>query len=118
MVGRTNALLHSMVSSVNGKTGIVVIGAGDLSYGLGTEYASDTVGSAITELSNKVDAAGDGFTYKGTVATISALPNNAEVGDMYTVTNENNAKYAWDGTHWINLNDSIITTAQINALFQ
>lgn len=117
MVGRTNALLHSMVSSVNGKTGIVVIGAGDLSYGLGTDYASNTVGSAITELNNKVEAAGDGFTYKGSVASTSALPNDAEVGDMYTVTAENNAKYAWDGTQWVNLNDSIITTSQINALF-
>ncbi|MBR2548786.1 MAG: hypothetical protein IKG47_00220 [Oscillospiraceae bacterium] len=118
MVGRTNALLHSMVSSVNGKTGIVEIGAGDLPYNIGTEYSDGTVGDAITELTNKVEAAGDGFNYKGSVPTYSELPSSAEIGDEYTVTDEDNAKYAWDGSNWINLNESVITTAQINALFE
>ena len=118
MVGRTNALLHSMVSSVNGKAGVVVLDVGDLGYIEGEEYPLGSAGKALNDLSTKIDAAADGFNYKGSVSTFDNLPNDAEVGDAYTVMDENNAKYVWDGEQWVNLNDSPITTAQINALFE
>lgn len=57
-----------------------------------------------------------GFTYKGSVSTTSDLPESAEVGDMYIVTGEDNAPYAWNGTGWQEVN-SAITTQQIDSLY-
>lgn len=74
----------------------------------------------VTALQNALEAIQSGFNYKGSVATISALPADPEVGDCYTVTAEDNAEYLWDGENWIDLGSSItpISKAQINALFQ
>jgi hypothetical protein len=45
-------------------------------------------------------AAGTGFTYKGTVATVGALPSSGNtVGDAYVVT-ATNRLYVWDGSAW------------------
>ena len=47
MVGRTNALLHSMVSSVNGKTGIVVLDPNDIAFDPNETYSDGTVGAKL-----------------------------------------------------------------------
>lgn len=52
---------------------------------------------------NSVGAIIAGFSYKGTVATISALPTGAAQGDCYTV-DENLGTYVWDGTKWFEYN--------------
>lgn len=51
-------------------------------------------------IDNAVGAIIAGFSYKGTVATISALPSSGNTkGDCYTV-DENLGTYVWDGTKW------------------
>lgn len=71
----------------------------------------------IENLEEKINQILPGYDYKGSVATKTALPDDATVGDLYTVTDENNAQYAWDGENWIMPLFPTITTAQINALF-
>lgn len=55
--------------------------------------------------------------YKGTVATVSDLPADPEEGDMYIVTGEGNAHYAYDGTTWVAVDPPIATNAQIDGLY-
>lgn len=39
------------------------------------------------------------YEYKGTVETLSDLPETAEVGDAYYVISES-SNYAWNGETW------------------
>lgn len=55
--------------------------------------------------------------YKGTVETVSDLPADPEEGDMYIVTGEGNAHYAYDGTTWVAVDPPIATNAQIDGLY-
>lgn len=48
--------------------------------------------------------------YKGTVATVAALPATAEVGDVYNVT-ETGDNYAWDGSAWDKLSGVVDLSA-------
>lgn len=41
-----------------------------------------------------------GLQYKGKVNDMSDLPASADVGDAYTVVNEENKEYAWNGSEW------------------
>ena len=61
---------------------------------------------AVTYALAKKIAAGitPGYSYKGSVAEETDLPADAEQGDLYTVTGEDNAQYVWDGEGWIKLN--------------
>ena len=55
-------------------------------------------------IDNAVGAIIAGFSYKGTVATISALPSSGNTkGDCYTV-DENLGTYVWDGSKWFAYN--------------
>lgn len=61
------------------------------------------------------------YTYKGSVATVGALPTEGvTVGDVYNVE-ASGMNYAWTGTEWDALGEiftiSTITDAQIDALF-
>ena len=59
--------------------------------------------SKANEYTNQmVQSLGIGFTYKGSVATESALPNNPSLGDLYTV-NDGNISCVWDGSKWFQL---------------
>ena len=58
-----------------------------------------------------------GYTYKGSVATASALPNDASKGDLYTVTGEGNAQYVWDGNSWRMLNADFIIDEDENKAY-
>lgn len=56
-----------------------------------------------------------GYTYKGSVESVSDLPDNADNGDLYTV---NGLQYVWDGTDWVNVEAGVaITEGQIDSLF-
>lgn len=55
--------------------------------------------------------------YKGTVASVSDLPADPEEGDMYIVTGEGNAHYAYNGTTWVAVDPPIATNAQIDGLY-
>ena len=57
-----------------------------------------------TEIDNKVASV---YKYKGSVATYANLPSTGQVvGDVYNVE-ENGANYAWDGTTWDKLGETI-----------
>ena len=57
-----------------------------------------------TEIDNKVASV---YKYKGSVATIENLPTTGQVvGDVYNVES-NGANYAWDGTNWDKLGETI-----------
>ncbi len=64
---------------------------------------------AVTYALAKKVAAGitPGYSYKGSVTAETDLPANAEQGDLYTVTGEDNAQYVWDGEDWIKLNGDL-----------
>ena len=49
---------------------------------------------------NMVSDFPNGLHYKGKVNELSDLPASADIGDAYTVVNENNREYAWDGSEW------------------
>lgn len=57
----------------------------------------------VSSLKTQVDAVTSGFEYKGSVSTKTDLPSGANVGDVYTVADEENTKYAWNGTEWIDI---------------
>lgn len=57
-----------------------------------------------TEIDNKVASV---YKYKGSVATYANLPSTGQVvGDVYNVE-ENGANYAWDGSTWDKLGETI-----------
>ena len=64
-------------------------------------------------LKKRVDNVTLAYSYKGSVATTSDLPDDATLGDLYTV---GTAQYVWDGTNWVQVGGSI-TNEQIDALF-
>lgn len=57
----------------------------------------------VSSLGTQVDAVTSGFEYKGSVSTKTNLPSGASTGDVYTVTDEKNTKYAWNGSEWIDI---------------
>ena len=62
------------------------------------ETTSTNLTGAINELKDTLDGLGSGMTWKGVVATTSALPTSGQSnGDMYYVTAES-ANYVWNGT--------------------
>lgn len=60
------------------------------------------------------------YKYKASVATVSALPTTATVGDVYNVESDG-MNYAWNGTEWDALGSSVslelATDAEIDSLF-
>ena len=54
------------------------------------------LGERVTSLESKVTAI---FTFKGTKATVAELPEDAQVGDVWHVT-ENDGEYVWDSAEW------------------
>lgn len=63
-------------------------------------YVNDHVPSLTwDQISGKPDFSAV-YRYKGTVATVSALPSSGnEVGDVWDVQS-NNMNYGWTGDHW------------------
>ena len=66
----------------------------------------------ISEVNSKVSSLAEGFSYKGSVASVEALPQSATAGDMYTVSG---AKYVYDGSSWVVID--VISTEQIDAFY-
>ena len=48
---------------------------------------------------NQISSGAGMYVYKGTVETLSDLPETAEVGDAYYVISES-SNYAWNGETW------------------
>jgi hypothetical protein len=70
--------------------------------------------SDLTSLSAKYGSIGTILTYKGSVATSSALPSAGNtVGDFYTITGDGSS-YAWNGTSWVSMG----TLADVSSMSQ
>lgn len=57
----------------------------------------------VSSISSQLDGLTTGFDYKGSVSDDTDLPSGASIGDVYTVDNESNQEYAWNGEEWIKL---------------
>ena len=72
----------------------------------------------IRDVNKRIDDMGSGMSYCGSVDTIADLPDDADIGDTYTVIGEGNAMYLWDGTEWIEQNagmfDSVAAIIALN----
>lgn len=64
--------------------------------------------SDIGGLKTLVESLQQGLDYKGSVATVDDLPNDAASGDSYTVS-ETGGQYVYDGTEWVRLNQDLLT---------
>ena len=107
-----------VAAAVSGKANSATTLSG---YGITDAYTK-------TEIDNKISAA---MNYKGTKATVSALPSSGNTtGDVWHVT-ETGGEYAWNGTSWEELGStidlsgyveeseiSLATTDDIDALFE
>lgn len=63
-------------------------------------YKSSEIDTLLKAIEEKYDGKlSSAMHYKGTVATVDALPTNAETGDMYNVTATDD-NYAFNGTSW------------------
>ena len=78
---------------------IKVISAVDTTYNNAT---TTTAGLMSATDKSKLDGLVNLYKFKGTVATIDDLPNNASVGDTYDVTS-NGHNYAWTENGWDDL---------------
>lgn len=58
------------------------------------------------------------YKYKGSVATVDALPASATAGDVYNVEADG-MNYAWNGTEWDNLGTilEVATDTEIDSIF-
>lgn len=117
MQGRTNAYAVPPVRTVNGKTGDVVVNAGDVPYSNVTTYQDGTVGKTLKDVQNGIESLSPGFTYMGSVQSVSNLPTPSTKGYMYTVANEGYASFVYDGTAWHEWDQDDVTTSEIDALF-
>lgn len=88
------ALQAAPVTSVNGKTGAVVLSASDVgAAAAGAVYTKE-------EIEQKLVGA---MTYMGTKAAVSDLPVTGNtIGDVWHITADG-AEWAWDGSEWQNL---------------
>lgn len=77
-----------------------------------SDLTNDSSYQTATEVSTAIaTAVASAYKYKGSVATVSALPSTGNtVGDVYDVQ-ENGSNYAWDGTKWDALGQIIDTSA-------
>lgn len=57
-------------------------------------------------LKDQIDRFGNPLTFKGIVATLNDLPNDASAGDIYNVTSINK-NYVYSGTEWLEYSDAL-----------
>ena len=62
-------------------------------------------------LKNQIDRFGNPLTFKGIVATINELPEEAAAGDIYNVT-AINKNYVYSGTEWLEYSDALNNSCQ------
>ncbi|MBR7058209.1 MAG: hypothetical protein IKI35_05730 [Stomatobaculum sp.] len=67
----------------------------------------------VSGISRKYGSLAEGFDYKGSAASVAALPSTGNTaGDVYTVAGAGNARYLWTGSEWVNLDDQIAQLQQ------
>lgn len=97
--------------------------------GVNIDLSGYTPTSALAEYAKKTDIAAV-FRYKGAKDTYSALPTDAEIGDVYNITAADKTNHikagdnvVWNGTEWDNLSGILelditeISNDEIDTLF-
>lgn len=75
----------------------------------------DKTNQDVEQLNERVDNVTLAYSYKGSVSSVSDLPDDADAGDLYTI---DGIQYVWDGEDWIVVQSSVaITNSQIDSLF-
>lgn len=100
------AAMQAAMQALNGKANSATTLAG---YGITNAYTKtevdNAIGSAVTNM----------YKYKGSVATVSALPSSGQTtGDVYNVE-ATGMNYAWNGTAWDALGEIFTITAITNS---
>lgn len=102
------------LDTTNGITGSVIDETLPASTGsAGHIPSTNAVVTAINEVKSSISGV---YTYKGSVASYDALPDDAEAGDVYNVeaaygNYPAGTNYAWDGTKWDALGGSVDLSA-------
>jgi hypothetical protein len=76
--------------------------ANALSYSQSAKSSSDSASNSVVECQAIKDSLGTIYKFKGSVASVSALPSGASIGDVYDVIDSGN-NYAWTGSSWDSL---------------
>lgn len=98
------------LDTTNGITGSVIDETLPASTGnAGRIPSTNAVVTAINQVKSSISGV---YTYKGSVASYDALPEDAEAGDVYNVeaaygNYPAGTNYAWDGTKWDALGGSV-----------
>lgn len=110
----------SNVNSVNGKTGIVTLAAGDIGITAIEGVEGENIQAALEAINTKASTA---YKYKGSKATYEELPaENNTVGDVWNVvaahgTTPAGTNYAWTGDAWDALGGLVdLSTYQTKAI--
>lgn len=113
-IGNGTGAATVTLDTTNGITGSVIDETLPASTGnAGRIPSTNAVVTAINEVKSSISGV---YTYKGSVATYDALPDDAEVGDVYNVeaaygNYPAGTNYAWDGTKWDALGGSVDLSA-------
>lgn len=113
-IGNGTGAATVTLDTTNGITGSVIDETLPASTGnAGRIPSTNAVVTAINEVKSSISGV---YTYKGSVASYDALPDDAEVGDVYNVeaaygNYPAGTNYAWDGTKWDALGGSVDLSA-------
>lgn len=113
-IGNGTGAATVTLDTTNGITGSVIDETLPSSTGnAGRIPSTNAVVTAINEVKSSISGV---YTYKGSVASYDALPEDAEVGDVYNVeaaygNYPAGTNYAWDGTKWDALGGSVDLSA-------
>lgn len=113
-IGNGTGAATVTLDTTNGITGSVIDETLPSSAGnAGRIPSTNAVVTAINEVKSSISGV---YTYKGSVASYDALPEEAETGDVYNVeaaygNYPAGTNYAWDGTKWDALGGSVDLSA-------
>ena len=115
-----DSLGHVSAATSVAKSDITALGipAQDTTYSVATTSSNGLMSSTDKAKLDSLDPTAI-YKYKGSVSTVSALPSDASVGDVYNVESDG-MNYAWTGTEWDALGGTFtiqsITNAEIDAI--
>lgn len=64
----------------------------------------DAISGRLSTMDDRISALATDLSFKGSVATESALPDDAAVGDTY-ITEDTGIMYVWVGDDWVAINE-------------
>jgi hypothetical protein len=103
--GATGATGHIGATGDFGATGATgSLGSTGATGATGVTGANGSRGSTgATGLLGATGASGAGIRILGTVPSVPNLPGNAQIGDVYIVTDQGGNGYSWNGAIWNNI---------------